>query len=89
MNFISSLNSTIMDKHNLKIRLEDELIKKLIQKAKEEGIAFEHYLIKILKKAVNTKHWFKRNLYKEGIFSENLVNEIEEFGKINLEYYLM
>ena len=53
---MSSLNSTIMDKHNLKIRLEDELIKKLIQKAKEEGIAFEHYLIKILKKAVNTKN---------------------------------
>lgn len=53
---MSSLNSTIMDKHNLKIRLEDELIKKLIQKAKAEGIAFDHYLIKILKKAVNTKN---------------------------------
>ena len=78
-----------MDKHNLKIRLEDELIKKLIQKAKEEGIAFEHYLIKILKKAVNTKHWFRRDLYKEDILSVILVNELEEFGKINLEYYLI
>ena len=46
----------MMDKHNLKIRLEDELIKKLIQKAKEDGIAFEHYVIKTLKKAVNIKH---------------------------------
>ena len=78
-----------MDRHNLKIRLEDELIKKLIKKAKEEGIAFEHYLIKILKKAVNTKHWFRRNLYKKGIFSEILVNELGESGKINLEYYLI
>ncbi len=78
-----------MDKHNLKIRLEDEVIKKLIQKAKEEGIAFEHYLIKILKKAVNKKHWFRRDLYKEDILSVILVNELEEFGKINLEYYLI
>ena len=45
-----------MDKHNLKISLEDELIKKLIHRAKEEGIAFEHYLIKTLKKAANTNH---------------------------------
>ena len=45
-----------MGKHYLKIVLEDELIKKLIQKAKEEGIAFEHYLIKTLKKEVNTNH---------------------------------
>tara|TARA_B100000401_G_C52395799_1_gene526499 strand:+ start:40 stop:180 length:141 start_codon:yes stop_codon:yes gene_type:complete len=43
----------MMDKHHLKLRLEDELIKKLILKAKEEGITFEHYLIKTLKKAVN------------------------------------
>ena len=45
-----------MDKHNLKIRLEDELIRKLIQKAKEDGIAFEHYVIKTLKKSVNINH---------------------------------
>ena len=45
-----------MDKHNLKIRLEDELIKKLIEKAKEEKLDFEDYLIKTLKKAVNTIH---------------------------------
>ena len=45
-----------MDKHNLKIRLEDELIKKLIQKANEEGIPFDDYLIETLKKAVNTNH---------------------------------
>ena len=45
-----------MDKHNLKIRLEDELIKKLIKKAKEEEIDFEAYLIKTLKDAVNTNH---------------------------------
>ncbi len=46
----------IMDKHNLKIRLEDELIKKLILKAKDEEIAFEDYLIKTLEKAVSTEH---------------------------------
>ena len=46
----------IMDKHNLNIRLEDELIKKLIQKAKEEEIAFEDYLIKTLKKALIKDH---------------------------------
>ena len=45
-----------MDKHNLEIRLEDELIKKLIQKAKEEEIDFEDYLVKTLKDAVNTSH---------------------------------
>ena len=45
-----------MDKHNLKIRLEDELIKKLIEKAEEEEIDFEDYLIKTLKDAVNTNH---------------------------------
>ena len=52
----------VMEKNNLQIRLEDELIKKLIHKAKEEGIAFEHYLIKTLKKAVNNNNWSKRNL---------------------------
>ena len=46
----------IMDKNNLKIRLEDELIKKLILKAKDEEIAFEDYLIKTLEKAVSTEH---------------------------------
>ena len=46
----------IMDKHNLKIRLEDELIKKLILKAKDEEIAFEDYLIKTLENAVSTEH---------------------------------
>ena len=45
-----------MDKHNLEVRLEDELIKKLILKAKDEEIAFEDYLIKTLKKAVNTNN---------------------------------
>ena len=45
-----------MDKHNLNIRLEDELIKKLILKAKEEEIAFEDYLIKTLKKALIEEH---------------------------------
>ncbi len=57
-----------MDKHNLNIRLEDELIKKLIQKAKEEEIAFEDYLIKTLKKALIEEHWSKRNPIKR-IFS--------------------
>ena len=70
-----------MDKHNLKIRLEDELIRKLIQKAKEDGIAFEHYVIKTLKKAVNIKHWFRREFYKEGICSEILVNKTRGFWK--------
>ena len=64
-----------MDKHNLKIRLEDELIKKLIQKAKEEKLDFEDYLIKTLKKAVNTHHWLRRNFYQECIFSEILLNK--------------
>ena len=45
-----------MDKHNLEIRLEDELIKKLIKKAKEEEIDFEAYLVKTLRDAVNTSH---------------------------------
>tara|TARA_B100000524_G_C23572569_1_gene342406 strand:+ start:598 stop:735 length:138 start_codon:yes stop_codon:yes gene_type:complete len=45
-----------LNNHNLKIRLDDELIKKLIQKAKEEEIDFEDYLIKTLKKAVNTNN---------------------------------
>ena len=45
-----------MDKHNLKIRLEEELIKKLILKAKDEEIAFEDYLIKTLKKALIKDH---------------------------------
>ena len=57
-----------MDKHNLNIRLEDELIKKLIQKAKEEEIAFEDYLIKTLKKALIEEQWSKRNPFKR-IFS--------------------
>ena len=35
---------------------KDDIIEKLVHKAKEEGIAFEHYLIKTLKKAVNTNH---------------------------------
>ena len=63
-----------MDKHNLKIRLEDELIKKLIEKAEEEEIDFEDYLIKTLKDAVNTNHWLRRNFHQEGIFSEILLN---------------
>ena len=46
----------IMDKHNLKIRLEDELIEKLILKAKDEEIAVEDYLIKTLKKAVTKEN---------------------------------
>ena len=46
----------IMDKHNLKIRLEDELIEKLILKAKDEEIALEDYLIKTLKKAVTKEN---------------------------------
>ena len=29
---------------------------KIIQKAKEDGIAFEHYVIKTLKKSVNINH---------------------------------
>ncbi len=45
-----------MDKHNLKIRLEDELIEKLILKAKDEEIALEDYLIKTLEKAVTKEH---------------------------------
>ena len=45
-----------MDKHNLEVRLEDELVKKLILKSKEEGICFEDYLIKTLKEAVSTNH---------------------------------
>ena len=45
-----------MGKHYLKIVLEDELIKKLILKAKDEEIAFEDYLIKTLEKAVSTEH---------------------------------
>ena len=45
-----------MEKQKLTIRLEDELIKKLILKAKEEEIAFEDYLIKTLEKAVSTEH---------------------------------
>jgi len=57
-----------MDKHNLIIRLEDELIKKLILKAKDEEIAFEDYLIKTLEKAVSTEHWFKRTFIKGIIF---------------------
>ena len=64
-----------MNNHNLKIRLDDELIKKLIQKAKEEEIDFEDYLIKTLKKAVNTNNWLRRILYQEDIFSEILVNK--------------
>ena len=46
----------IMEKQKLTIRLEDELIKKLILKAKEEEIAFEDYLIKTLKKAIIADH---------------------------------
>ena len=57
-----------MDKHNLKIRLEDELIKKLKKKAKEEKLDFDDYLIKTLKEAVNTIHWLRRNFFQEGIF---------------------
>jgi len=64
-----------LNNHNLKIRLDDELIKKLIQKAKEEEIDFEDYLIKTLKKAVNTNNWLRRILYQEDIFSEILVNK--------------
>ena len=45
-----------MEKQKLSIRLEDELIKKLILKAKEEEIAFEDYLIKTLKKAIIADH---------------------------------
>ena len=72
-----------MDKHNLKIRLEDELIRKLIQKAKEEGIAFEHYLIKTLKKAVNTNNWSKE-IFIKNKFYLNFTNKITGIWKDSL-----
>ena len=50
------ISTKIMEKQNLTLRLEDELIKKLILKAKEEEIAFEDYLIKTLKKAIIADH---------------------------------
>ena len=43
-----------MKKQNLNIILEDELIQKLILRAKKEGITFEDYLIKTLKQSLSS-----------------------------------